>query len=70
MNPKLSLCLKRFAVKGWGVCTNSKIQVGCDILEDKLKELVLKDEKLILWLEGKSPKKFIVVPQKLVNIVL
>jgi len=31
---------------------------------------VLKDEKLIPWLEGKSPKKIIIVPQKLVNIVI
>jgi leucyl-tRNA synthetase len=48
----------------------SKIQVGRDITEDKLKELVLKDEKVASWLEGKSPKKFIVVPRKLVNIVI
>ncbi len=48
----------------------SKIQVPCDISEDKLKELVQKDGKLIPWLEGKSPKKIIIVPQKLINIVI
>jgi len=48
----------------------SKTQVPCDISEDKLKELVQKDEKLIPWLEGKTPKKIIIVPQKLVNIVI
>ena len=48
----------------------SKIEVPRDITEGELKELVLKDEKLLPWLEGKPPKKFIVVPQKLVNIVL
>ncbi len=48
----------------------SKIEVPRAIPEDKLKELVLKDEKLAPWLEGKPPKKFIVVPQKLVNIVV
>ncbi|MFH0918191.1 MAG: leucine--tRNA ligase [Candidatus Omnitrophota bacterium] len=48
----------------------SKIQVARDISEDKLKELVLADQKVIPWLEGKSPKKFIVVPQKLINIVI
>lgn len=48
----------------------SKIEVSRDTPEDKLKELVLKDEKLVPWLEGKTPKKFIVVPQKLVNIVI
>ena len=48
----------------------SKIQVDYDISEDKLKELVLKDDKLIPWLEGKTPQKLIIVPQKLVNIVV
>ncbi|MCX5699568.1 MAG: leucine--tRNA ligase [Candidatus Omnitrophica bacterium] len=48
----------------------SKIEVPRDISEDKLKELVQKDEKLIPWLEGKTPKKIIIVPQKLVNIVV
>jgi len=48
----------------------SKIEVPRDIPEDKLKELVLKDGKLAPWLEGKSPKKFILVPQKLINIVV
>jgi leucyl-tRNA synthetase len=48
----------------------SKIQVPADISEDQLKKLVLADQKVIPWLEGKSPKKFIVVAQKLVNIVL
>lgn len=48
----------------------SKIQVPRGIPEAELKELVFKDEKLSSWLEGKTPKKFIVVPQKLVNIVI
>jgi len=47
----------------------SKIEVPRGITEEKLKELVLKDEKLGPWLAGKPLKKFIVVPQKLVNIV-
>lgn len=48
----------------------SKIEVPLDISESSLKELVLKDEKLIPWLGNKPPKKFIVVPQKLINIVI
>jgi leucyl-tRNA synthetase len=48
----------------------SKIEVPRDILEDKLKELVLADPKVATWLGGKPPKKFILVPQKLVNIVI
>ncbi len=48
----------------------SKIEVPRSLSEDRVKELVLKDEKLLPWLEGKLPKKVIVVPQKIVNIVL
>ena len=48
----------------------SKIDVPSDIPEDKLKELALADEKLKPWIEGKTIKKFIVVPKRLVNIVL
>ncbi|MFA7283260.1 MAG: leucine--tRNA ligase [Candidatus Omnitrophota bacterium] len=48
----------------------SKITVARDIPEEKLKELAEKDEKLAPWLQGRSPRKVIVVPRKLVNIVL
>ncbi|MFA5199073.1 MAG: leucyl-tRNA synthetase, partial [Candidatus Omnitrophota bacterium] len=48
----------------------SKITVARDIPEEKLKELAEKDEKLAPWLQGRSPRKVIVVPHKLVNIVL
>ena len=48
----------------------SKIEVPFDISENSLKELVLKDEKLAVWLGNKPLKKFIIVPQKLVNIVI
>ncbi|MDD5196667.1 MAG: leucine--tRNA ligase [Candidatus Omnitrophica bacterium] len=48
----------------------SKITVAADISEDKLKEIVLADKGLIPWIQGKPIKKFILVPQKLVNIVV
>jgi len=48
----------------------SKIEVPRDISEDQLKELAQKDEKLIPWLDGKTPKKIIIIPQKLINIVI
>jgi leucyl-tRNA synthetase len=48
----------------------SKIDVPADIPQDKLKEQVLSDEKLKSWLGGQPIKNFIVVPQKLVNIVI
>ena len=48
----------------------SKIEVPAGISEDKLKELVLADAKLKSWLQNKPPKSFILVPQKLVNLVV
>jgi leucyl-tRNA synthetase len=47
-----------------------KIEVPADISEDKLKEMVLSDEKVKPWLQNKPIKKVIIVPQKLVNIVI
>jgi leucyl-tRNA synthetase len=47
-----------------------KIEVCADIAEDKLKELVLADEKLKPWIKDSPIKNFFVVPQKLVNIVV
>jgi leucyl-tRNA synthetase len=48
----------------------SKIEVAADIAEARLKEIVLADKGLISWIQGKPVKKFIFVPQKLVNIVV
>ena len=48
----------------------SKIDVPGDISEDRLKELVLSDDKLKPWVQGKPLKDFILVPKKLVNIVI
>lgn len=48
----------------------SKIAVAADISEAKLKEIVLADQGLAPWIQGKPIKKFILVPQKLVNIVV
>jgi leucyl-tRNA synthetase len=48
----------------------SKIDVPPDISEDKLKELVLSDEKLKPWIQNKPIKNFIFVPRKLVNLVI
>jgi len=48
----------------------SKIEVPAGISEDKLKELVLRDEKLKPWLQNKPVKNFIIIPKKLVNVVI
>ena len=48
----------------------SKIDVPVELSEEKLKELVLSDEKLKPWLKEKTVKNFIIIPKKLVNIVV
>jgi len=48
----------------------SKVDVPSDTNKDLLKDLVFGDDKVKRWLEGKSVKDFIVVPNKIVNIVV
>ncbi len=48
----------------------TKIDVPVDIAQDKLKELVLSDERLKPWIGDKPIRNFVVVPKKLVNIVI
>jgi leucyl-tRNA synthetase len=48
----------------------SKVEVATDTPEEGLKKIVLKDEKVSAQLEGGEPKRIIVVPNKLVNVVI
>ncbi|WLV23835.1 leucine--tRNA ligase [Aciduricibacillus chroicocephali] len=47
----------------------SKIMVPLDMSKDELEKLALEDEQVQHWIEGKTVRKVIVVPNKLVNIV-
>jgi leucyl-tRNA synthetase len=46
------------------------IEASADISEDDAKAMALKSEKIIKWLDGKTPTKVICVKGKLVNIVV
>ncbi|MDD5669252.1 MAG: class I tRNA ligase family protein, partial [Candidatus Omnitrophica bacterium] len=48
----------------------SKVVVPQDIAEEKLKEIVLSDDKTKAWIQEKPIRNFVVVPKKLVNIVI
>lgn len=48
----------------------SKYDVETDAGEDKLRALIAADEKLKMYLENKQMKKFIVIPNKLISIVV
>ncbi|HLR14367.1 MAG TPA: class I tRNA ligase family protein, partial [Bacillota bacterium] len=47
----------------------SKVSVPKDITKEDLETVALEDEKIQPWIEGKTVRKVIVVPGKLVNIV-
>ena len=48
----------------------SKLLVDTTLSEEALKEKVLQDDTIQKWLDGKSVKQWIIVPQKLVNLVV
>lgn len=48
----------------------AKFEAAADASEDELKAAALNDEKVLHFMEGKAPKKVIVVKNKLVNIVV
>lgn len=45
------------------------VDVPADITKEELEQLALNHEQSAKWLNGKKPKRIIVVPKKLVNIV-
>ncbi|WP_085991512.1 leucine--tRNA ligase [Oceanobacillus senegalensis] len=47
----------------------SKVNVAKDLPKNELEKLALEDETMKKWLEGKTIRKVIVVPGKLVNVV-
>lgn len=47
-----------------------KISLSAQLSPKEVEEVVLKDEKMIQILEGKTPTKIIVVPHRIVNIVI
>jgi leucyl-tRNA synthetase len=48
----------------------SRIEVPSGMEEEEFKEMALKDEKIMAYTNGRTVKKVIVVPDKLINVVL
>jgi len=48
----------------------AKVQMAADLKNDQIQEIALAHENVQKWLEGKQPKKVIVVPKKIVNVVV
>jgi leucyl-tRNA synthetase len=47
-----------------------KIEVSSDLKEEELKEIALRSEKVIKWIQGKEIRKMIFIPPKLISIVI
>jgi leucyl-tRNA synthetase len=48
----------------------AKVSLSLDLSKEAIEEQALAHETVQKWLEGKSPKKVIVIPGKIVNIVM
>ena len=46
------------------------LEIPVNTSKEEIEKEVLKNQKTLKYLEGKTPKKIIVVPRKIVNIVL
>jgi leucyl-tRNA synthetase len=40
-----------------------------DLTKDQIQEIIMKDERTIKQLEGRTPNKLIIVPGKIINLV-
>lgn len=71
--PKYNEEYLKEAVKTYSISFNGKsrysMDISADLSREEVQELVLADERTERWLEGKTPKKVIVVPGKIVNLV-
>jgi leucyl-tRNA synthetase len=50
--------------------TRSELTIALDATQQQVEEIVLKDEVVLKWLEGKQPKKIIYVKNKMINVVV
>jgi len=46
------------------------LEISADVPTNEIERMALNHEKAIRWLEGKTPKKVIVVPRRIINIVI
>jgi leucyl-tRNA synthetase len=47
-----------------------KLAMPLDAAKDEIEKTVLAHEQAQKWLDGKTPKKVIIVPKKIINVVL
>ncbi len=50
--------------------TRTTLQLDANITQQEAEQIVLKDDVVMKWLEGKAPKKIIFVKNKMINVVI
>ena len=50
--------------------TRGKLAFATDAQREEMEKAVLADEQILKFLEGKTPKKIIIVPNKIINVVV
>lgn len=50
--------------------TRTEMTIALDVTQQQVEEMVLADETVKKWLEGKQPKKIIYVKNKMINVVV
>jgi len=62
------------STKEYPISINGKVRtnisIALDISQPEVEEIVLSNETVQKWLEGKAPKKIIYVKNKMVNVVV
>ena len=72
--PQFDLSKLEEKVKEYPVSFNGKmrftLKLPLELTIEQIKERLMNEEKTLFQLEGNSPKKIIVVPGKIINIVI
>ena len=50
--------------------TRTELNIALDATQQQVEEIILADETVMKWLEGKQPKKVIYVKNKMINVVI
>jgi len=72
--PKFEAKYIKETTKAYPVAINGKtrteLTLGLDITQQQVEEIVMADEVVKKWLDGKQPKKIIYVKNKMINVVI
>jgi len=47
-----------------------KMEFALSLSKEEIQQAVMESEEAQKWLQGKTPKKVIIVPKKIINIVI